>query len=508
MSSTFPIRMLNGVGVVASRKRNIDLTNRFDSYFPKPDYSDPLLVVNGNNEMTIDKFIPKMVREFLADTEKIAEHLKQDNIEKTCRAIFDFVYNNIQYTPDSPHEEQIRRPARTWADRKSGVDCDCYATFISSILFNLRIPHFLRMAAYNPARGFQHIYVIVPKDPNNLKGGYWTIDPVLDRFNDEKRPTVKVHDKLMQPIGALSVGVNGFPIRMLNGGLDLRSPLVYGEVLYSPTLGTWGLQGIDGGIYIEGDYNRRYVEPLNGVGLGWLSTALNVGKGAVKGVKKVVGNVKAKKAAKKAVKAENPELSNKEAKALVAERKAFAQEQAKESQQMMNRMQQSTDDAIMAEFAGAQADIDAKLKTVNNSTIQSLMQLKKGLESKTDAANKATILSLQTLDKNTKTAISDVMSEYGKGLKDMIDQGASLKDIAEKSKEIGQAALMNTATLNRKDEERTRELITTVENTAMQQQQAITKANNSQKYVLISVGALAVVVLIFMLKGNKQPNIN
>jgi hypothetical protein len=504
--------MLNGVGVgvVASKKRNIDLSNRFDSYFPKPDYSDPLLIADGSNEMTIDKFIPKMVREFLADTEKIAEYLKQDNIEKTCRAIFDFVYNNIQYTPDSPHEEQIRRPARTWADRKAGVDCDCYSTFISSILYNLRIPHYLRMAAYNPTRGFQHIYVIVPKDNNNLKGSYWTIDPVLDRFNEEKRPMVKVHDKLMKPIGALSVGVNGFPIRMLNGGLDLRSPLVYGEVLYNPSLGTWGLQGIDGGIYIEGDYNRRYVEPLEGMGmgLGWLSTALNVGKGLFKGAKKVVGNIKDRRAAKKAVKAENPELSNKEAKALIAERKAFAQEQANESQQLMNRMQQSTDDALLAEFAGAQADIDTKLKTVNNSTIQSLMQLKKGLESKTDAANKATILSLQTLDKNTKSAISDVVSEYGKGLKDMIDQGASLKDIVEKSKEIGQAALMNTATLNKKDEERTKELITTVENTAMQQQQAITKANNSQKYVLISVGALAVVVLIFMLKGNKQPNIN
>ena len=88
--------MLNGVGVVASKKRSINLSNAYDAYFPKPSYSDPILVHKGDNQMTIDKFIPEIVNKYSSDTVKISELLKKETIEATCKAIFDFVYKNIQ----------------------------------------------------------------------------------------------------------------------------------------------------------------------------------------------------------------------------------------------------------------------------------------------------------------------------------------------------------------------------------------------------------------------------
>ena len=80
---------------------------------------------------------------------------------------------------DAEGYEQIRSPARAWHDRFSGVDCDCYSVFISSILSNLGIAHTLRITKYQRDY-FQHIYPIVP-----FQNGYITIDCVTDRFNYE-----------------------------------------------------------------------------------------------------------------------------------------------------------------------------------------------------------------------------------------------------------------------------------------------------------------------------------
>jgi len=487
--------MLNGVGVVASKKRNINLSNAYDAYFPTPSYSDPILVHQGDNLMTINRFIPEVVNKYSSDTQKIAELLKKETIEATCRAIFNFVYKNIQYSPDSPFEEQIRRPARTWADRVQGVDCDCYTTLISSILTNLRIPHYLRMAEYNPTRGFQHIYVIVPKDPSNLKGSYWTIDPVLDRFNEEKKPFTKVHDKIMKPIDALNVGVNGFPVRMLNGGLSLRSPFVYDDVLYSPELNTWGLRGIDGGIYIEGDPNRRYVEPLNGLGVGWLSTALSVGKKLFKGAKKVIKKIKVKRVEKKASKTDAKEAAQDRVQRIGANLTQAVADNS-DSKSMIDRMDGDNTKSILSEFASSQIDLDKKLKSLNNSTI----------------------LSLQSLDSKTKEKISEVVGKLSPELSQIIDESKSAKEIAAKTQQAASALLMNTSTINKKDEERTQGIIQSIESSSKEQKegtramlmntstlnQAITKSSKSNKYTLIVVGALALVVVFFTIKGNKQ----
>lgn len=124
-------------------------------------------------------FIPKVVRLTAHQTEQVARKLKGATLYDTCRNIWHFVYSCINYKKDDEGFEQVRSPARAWYDRKRGVDCDCYSVFISSILFNMGIPHTLRITKYAKDH-FQHIYPVVPYGSRHI-----TIDCVTDQFDYE-----------------------------------------------------------------------------------------------------------------------------------------------------------------------------------------------------------------------------------------------------------------------------------------------------------------------------------
>jgi hypothetical protein len=127
------------------------------------------------------QFIPQVVQSTLHHTKILANQLKGNTLDETCKNIWEFVYQHIAYKKDADGKEQIRSPARAWQDRQSGVDCDCYTTFISSILTNLHIPHVYRITKYWKPH-FQHIYPIVPTQ----NGKHITIDCVVEKYNYEE----------------------------------------------------------------------------------------------------------------------------------------------------------------------------------------------------------------------------------------------------------------------------------------------------------------------------------
>lgn len=130
-------------------------------------------------------FIQKIVPATLHQTKDIARELKGRSVYDSCRNIWHFVYRHIRYKKDEDGYEQVRSPRRSWLDRSKGVDCDCYTTFISSILCNLGIAHKLRITKYAKDY-FQHIYPVVP-----YGDGYITLDCVTDRFDYEVPYTQK-----------------------------------------------------------------------------------------------------------------------------------------------------------------------------------------------------------------------------------------------------------------------------------------------------------------------------
>lgn len=185
--------------MISIAKRHIKSGNEFNHLFPTPEGGDILVEKDATVQDTIG-FIPQVVKDTLGDTKLIARVLKGKTLHDTCKNIWDFVYQHIPYKKDEDGKEQVRRPARVWLDRKkenpedAGADCDCYSTFISSILTNLQIEHSLRICKYWYTGGrYTHIYPIVPTSD----GKYITIDCVVNRFNYEE-PFTEKQDKQME----------------------------------------------------------------------------------------------------------------------------------------------------------------------------------------------------------------------------------------------------------------------------------------------------------------------
>lgn len=191
------------LGLVATSTRAIKSGREFDQFFPKPNGKTDILNPDGTVYDTV-KLMEKMVKDYKNDTEIIAQLLVKGTLFETLENIWNFCYSHIQYHPDKEGLEELRRPAVSWAERKKGVDCDCFSIFISSILTNLKIPHEFRVTKYTA--DWQHVYVFVPVTQGNI-----ILDPVLDAFNYEKEYTKKFDykmDGLGLPIASLN-GVKG-----------------------------------------------------------------------------------------------------------------------------------------------------------------------------------------------------------------------------------------------------------------------------------------------------------
>jgi hypothetical protein len=172
---------------VTSGYRAIKDGSRYNSYFPPPDERDRVIIKDGEVTDTVE-LMEKVVWKYLDDTKRIAPLLMRPSTHETCQAIWEFIHNFIQYKLDQRGLEQLRRPARSWAERATGVDCDCMSIFTSSILTNLKIPHSFRITKYSQD-SWQHVYVIVPTTGAN---NYCVIDAVVSEFNYEKKYTDKM----------------------------------------------------------------------------------------------------------------------------------------------------------------------------------------------------------------------------------------------------------------------------------------------------------------------------
>lgn len=197
---------------VSSGPRLIRSGIEYDKYFPKPEERDRIIIKDGEVQDTVG-LMEKVVHKYLVDTSRIAPVLKKSSLEETCRNIWQFIYGNIQYKLDKKGLEQLRRPARSWAERKTGVDCDCMSIFASSVLTNLKIPHSFRITKYS-ADHWQHVYVIVPDG----SGKHFTIDAVVSQFNYEK----PFSEKMDYPMS-----LNGINVAVLSGlGSDLENAVL------------------------------------------------------------------------------------------------------------------------------------------------------------------------------------------------------------------------------------------------------------------------------------------
>ena len=215
--------------------RSIKDGSRYNPYFPPPDERDRVIINDGEVTDTVE-LMEKVVWKYLDDTKRIAPLLRRSSTIDTCKAIWEFMYSYIQYKLDKRGLEQLRRPARSWAERATGVDCDCKSIFASSILTNLQIPHKFRITKYSQD-SWQHVYVIVPMDGTN----YCVIDGVVSEFNYEKKYTDKMD---------YNMNLKGINVAVLSG--------VSGNDHYDAVMAT-SLSGIGlGAVTNQSDLDKLY----------------------------------------------------------------------------------------------------------------------------------------------------------------------------------------------------------------------------------------------------------
>lgn len=200
------------IGSITSGYRTIRDGRKYDKFFPKPESHDRIIIEDGEVEDTVD-LMKRVVWRYIDDTKTIADHLKGGSKTQTSQNIWDFLYHHIQYKLDKRGLEQLRRPARSWADRQEGIDCDCFSIFASSILTNLKVPHSFRITKYGGDH-FQHVYVVVPNGNETI-----IIDPVLSRFNYEK-PFSEHKD--------FAMNLSGIDVAVLSGHDDELSDVLLG----------------------------------------------------------------------------------------------------------------------------------------------------------------------------------------------------------------------------------------------------------------------------------------
>ncbi|MBA7514356.1 hypothetical protein ES705_06384 [subsurface metagenome] len=147
---------------------------------PAPAKNKVLLHDDGTTK-DIVKVILVTAPRGLGDTREFAKYIRGNNNMDTCRRLWDFLKDNIEYKKDPIGEQYIQTPAYTWA-RKIG-DCKSYSIFISSVLKNLGIYHYFRFVSFkSPGNTFTHVYVVVPD-----KGRQIIMDVVMPEFNTEKK---------------------------------------------------------------------------------------------------------------------------------------------------------------------------------------------------------------------------------------------------------------------------------------------------------------------------------
>ncbi|MCK4919539.1 MAG: hypothetical protein KAS71_00745 [Bacteroidales bacterium] len=262
---------LGQLGIV-SGPRNTQDGRKFNNLIKKATGKE-VFVKNGNVLETVESCID-IVASHYREVDELAQTLKSGSltepaeVKDTCRNIFNFAYNYLQYQKDDDGTEQLRTPARSWMDGQmkfkqqgktsSGIDCDDYSIFCGSILKCLGIPFKFRITKYDGKQHFQHIYIFVSTLADSEDE--IIIDPVLSKFDYQKPYSFEKSDFSMSPLQMVA-GIRG--IDGLTGTTSLGLPI-------------YALSGLDlaGGSEAQGDHTELmaivsgvdFEDTMNGLG--------------------------------------------------------------------------------------------------------------------------------------------------------------------------------------------------------------------------------------------------
>lgn len=197
-------------------------TDGLSPTYKKLDDYGPLILkrADGKNTKVGDGFDATerlLIDKVIANWESVkplADHLKADTERQSAFNVWYWLHENVRYNYDTEGKEEIRDPARTWKDRKRGVDCDCLSVFTYCLLLAMGYRPKFEIVAFMGEDTWAHIYV-------NLNG--LAVDRVLGSFG--KRPALISKTKMLEvPVYSLSGPLSGLEgladtvLRKINNG--------------------------------------------------------------------------------------------------------------------------------------------------------------------------------------------------------------------------------------------------------------------------------------------------
>ena len=177
-------------------------TDGMSPTYQKLDDYGPLILKKSNGKSTkvgdgFDATEKLLIDKVIANWESVkplAKHLKADTERQSAFNVWYWLQENVRYNYDAEGKEEIRDPARTWKDRKRGVDCDCLAVFTYCLLLAMGYRPKFEIVAFMGKNTWAHIYV-------NLNG--LAVDRVLATFG--RRPALISKTKMLEvPVYSLS----------------------------------------------------------------------------------------------------------------------------------------------------------------------------------------------------------------------------------------------------------------------------------------------------------------
>jgi len=182
----------------------------FEGLIPSPTWTEEVVQRNGSVTDTVSR-MAEVIRHFHWQAAKVAPLMQGTSLYDTCRNIWNFLFYHIRYNEDTPNKEELRTFARSFAQRRTGIDCDDFSIAAGSILYCLNIPFHIRIARYKGVDHFQHVYLVVPEKNKRPI----VIDAVLDEYDKEK-PTIEHKDYLIMS----NTNLNGINISVLGDVQD------------------------------------------------------------------------------------------------------------------------------------------------------------------------------------------------------------------------------------------------------------------------------------------------
>jgi hypothetical protein len=167
-----------------------------------PAYKKEFVLIQ--NKQTVHDIVREVLeahKVFAGDYDEIAEDFWTGDIVTTCKALFDFCKDNINYKIEHEGKQTTKSPAAILA--MGFGDCKHYAGFIGGVLsaierrYNIKIEWRYRFAAYSGSKAEpEHVFIVVKSGKEIL----W-VDPVLKKFNERLQPLAYTDKKA---IGMLS----------------------------------------------------------------------------------------------------------------------------------------------------------------------------------------------------------------------------------------------------------------------------------------------------------------